>query len=276
MKRRSSLGGLGRLAGFLFVLTFVIGVHEAGHALSARAFDVWVVRYQVGWGKPLIAVQAGETSLALSPWLIGGKTYLAETPRKFPLSDSEMRYLLMNPPEMEELHRQNPQLARYLQNYDRWFDRQEWFLRLVIIVAGPLASLFVGALLALAASMLQEKDEDDAVDRFVETLLVFVPRRSKLQLGGPLTLVREGMMSCTKPAAMLEFTALISALWAMLNLLPVPTLDGWEALQVLLEVGGIEVSPGLEQELMSGGAWLLLAATAILLGRDIFSRPARV
>ncbi|MDE1939888.1 MAG: site-2 protease family protein, partial [Alphaproteobacteria bacterium] len=41
------------LPAFIFVITFVVGIHELGHFLMARAFGVGVETFSIGFGKEI-------------------------------------------------------------------------------------------------------------------------------------------------------------------------------------------------------------------------------
>lgn len=43
------------IASFLFVLTFVVTVHELGHFLAAKSFGVAIDRFSIGFGRPLFS-----------------------------------------------------------------------------------------------------------------------------------------------------------------------------------------------------------------------------
>src|SRR3989442_15995927 len=56
----------------IIVLGVLIFVHEAGHFLAAKAVGVQVLRFPLGFGRPLLAWRRGETEYWVS-WLpIGG------------------------------------------------------------------------------------------------------------------------------------------------------------------------------------------------------------
>lgn len=55
------------VASFLFVLTFVVTVHELGHFLAAKSFGVAIDRFSIGFGRAI----AGWTDKAGVEWRIG-------------------------------------------------------------------------------------------------------------------------------------------------------------------------------------------------------------
>src|SRR5580658_1238985 len=59
------------------VLGVLIFVHEAGHFVAAKAMGIQVIRFSLGFGRPLLSFQRGETEYAIS-WLpIGGYVKMA-------------------------------------------------------------------------------------------------------------------------------------------------------------------------------------------------------
>jgi regulator of sigma E protease len=59
------------------VLGVLILVHELGHYLAARAFDIQVTRFSIGLGPKLLAFRRGETEFRLSAIPLGGYVRLA-------------------------------------------------------------------------------------------------------------------------------------------------------------------------------------------------------
>jgi regulator of sigma E protease len=57
---------------FVFALGVIIVVHEAGHLLVAKAFNVRVLTFSVGFGKRIWGMQRGETEYRLSVVPLGG------------------------------------------------------------------------------------------------------------------------------------------------------------------------------------------------------------
>jgi regulator of sigma E protease len=65
------------IVAFLVVIGVLIFAHEAGHFLAAKAVGIQVLRFSLGFGRPLLAWRRGETEYWLS-WLpIGGYVKMA-------------------------------------------------------------------------------------------------------------------------------------------------------------------------------------------------------
>ena len=69
--------GLQTVAALVVVLGVLIFVHEAGHFIAAKAMGIQVLRFSLGFGRPLLLVRRGETEYCIS-WLpIGGYVKMA-------------------------------------------------------------------------------------------------------------------------------------------------------------------------------------------------------
>lgn len=60
------------LLSFIFALGIIIVVHEAGHLLVAKAFDVKVLTFSVGFGRKIWSIQRGETEYRVAMVPLGG------------------------------------------------------------------------------------------------------------------------------------------------------------------------------------------------------------
>lgn len=104
------------LLSFIAVIVLVVSVHEYGHYLAARWFKVRVLRFSVGFGKPLLSRQdAHGTVWTLAPILLGGYVRLLDR-------DSARE---LNLPAAEGMEARPP------------------WQRIVIYAAGPLANLLL-------------------------------------------------------------------------------------------------------------------------------------
>ena len=56
----------------LLVLGIIVAVHEFGHFLLAKLFDVKVTNFSIGFGPPIISGTIGETKYQISPIPLGG------------------------------------------------------------------------------------------------------------------------------------------------------------------------------------------------------------
>ena len=115
------------LAAFALALGILIVVHELGHYLVARLCGVKVLRFSVGFGRPLYSKRLGEdrTEWAISVFPIGGYVKMLDE------REGEVSPV--------ELHRA--------------FNRQSVYRRIAIVLAGPIANLVLATLLYWALFM---------------------------------------------------------------------------------------------------------------------------
>jgi regulator of sigma E protease len=99
----------------VLVLGVLIFVHELGHFLVAKASGVTVLRFSLGFGPRLLAVQIGETEYALSAIPLGGYVKMLGE------EESEDEPLVGDP--------------------KRAFSRQPLWKRFAIVFAGPFSNL---------------------------------------------------------------------------------------------------------------------------------------
>jgi len=105
---------------FALALGVLILVHELGHYLVARRCGVMVLRFSIGFGRPLLKVKWGETEWALAVFPLGGYVKMLGEG-----SDDEVGE--------HESHRA--------------FNRQSVGRRFAIVAAGPLANLLLAVAL---------------------------------------------------------------------------------------------------------------------------------
>ncbi|MDR2787661.1 MAG: RIP metalloprotease RseP [Candidatus Accumulibacter sp.] len=107
---------------FALLLGVLIVVHELGHYALARLVGVKVLRFSIGFGRPLFLWRAGKDG---TEWAVG----------VFPLGG----YVRMLGEESED---EVPASERH-----RCFDRQDVWKRMLIVAAGPLANLVLAVVL---------------------------------------------------------------------------------------------------------------------------------
>lgn len=108
---------------FLLVILIVVSVHEYGHYLAARCFGVRVLRFSVGFGRPLLRRRDRRgTEWVIAPIPLGGYVNLLD-------ADTAAR---CGYPAMETMEA-----------------KRHW-QRIVIYAAGPLANILLALLIAVA------------------------------------------------------------------------------------------------------------------------------
>ena len=109
------------IVAFLVALGLLIVFHEYGHYLAARFFDVKMLRFSVGFGRPILSRRRGpdQTEWALGGFPLGGYVKMLDE-REGPVAPAEAH---------------------------RAFNRQSVYKRFVIVAAGPIANFLLAILL---------------------------------------------------------------------------------------------------------------------------------
>lgn len=112
---------LSYILAFALLLGIVVVIHELGHYWVAKWCGVKVLRFSVGFGKPILSKRYGrdQTEWAVAAFPLGGYVKMLDE-REAPVAE-------------QELHRA--------------FNRQSVGKRIAIVVAGPLANLLLAILL---------------------------------------------------------------------------------------------------------------------------------
>src|SRR5688572_8301455 len=100
------------IVAFIIALGLLIVVHEYGHYLIARLCNVKVLRFSVGFGRPLLTKNIGETEWVIAAIPFGGYVKMLDE-REGPVEPHELA---------------------------RAFNRQSVWRRFAIVVAGPIAN----------------------------------------------------------------------------------------------------------------------------------------
>jgi regulator of sigma E protease len=111
---------------FIFVISLLVFIHEAGHFLLARWRRVWVHQFALGMGPALWKRRIGQTEYSIRAFPIGGYVRMAGEDR---LSEEDQAV----PPEL-------------------LFPRKHPWERMAIVAAGPLANIFSAVLIQMAVS----------------------------------------------------------------------------------------------------------------------------
>lgn len=106
------------VAALVVVLGVLIFVHEAGHFVAAKAMGIQVLRFALGFGKPIVSVRRGETEYCIC-WLpIGGYVKMAG------LEDEGIAGELEGGKSTEPI------------DPERAFDKKPVWRRMIVILAG--------------------------------------------------------------------------------------------------------------------------------------------
>ena len=99
---------------FLLILSAVVAIHEFGHFWVARLCGVRVLRFSIGFGKPLCCwTDKKGTEFVLAPIPLGGYVKMLDE-REGPVADEDLPYA---------------------------FNRKSLWVRTAVVLAGPLFNL---------------------------------------------------------------------------------------------------------------------------------------
>lgn len=101
------------LLGFVLVIGILVAIHEWGHYQVARWFDIKVVRFSIGFGKPIWTRQGKETEFQVAMIPIGGYVKFVDE-REGQVEEADL---------------------------PRAFNRQSVYKRFAVVAAGPLINL---------------------------------------------------------------------------------------------------------------------------------------
>jgi len=82
---------------FLIVLGIAVTIHEWGHFYIARRMGVRVLRFSIGFGKPLYKIQRGETEYCIAPIPLGGYVKMAGESYEDELKNEPWEFLSASP-----------------------------------------------------------------------------------------------------------------------------------------------------------------------------------
>ena len=136
---------LGAVVFFVGVIAS-IALHEVGHMVPAKLFDVRVTQYMVGFGKTLWSTRRGETEYGLKWIPFGG--YVRMIGMFPPARDGRVRRSSTGPFQtlVEEARQTSAEETPPGQEH-RLFYTKEWWQKLIIMSGGPLMNVFLAVML---------------------------------------------------------------------------------------------------------------------------------
>ena len=236
----------------ILIFGLLVFVHELGHFLAARAFDVKVTDFAIGMGPAIWKKQKGETLYSVRAVPFGGYCKMEE--------DEEVKN-------------------------ERSFNAKPWWQRFIILFAGAFMNVALGFLIAATiASVRMETFNLFAMFRsafnltfwavsivFESFVMLFTGQVGVEEFIGPVGIVDAiGTVAQAGTINILYLTVLLTVNLGILNLLPLPALDGGRIIFVLIEaVRRKPVPPEKEGIIHFVGIVLLLGFALFVTYNDI-------
>lgn len=248
----------------LLILSILVVVHEWGHYIVAKKTGVYVIEFAIGMGPVLFSRQGKETRFSIRALPIGGFC------RMYGENEDEEEEVEPDPLPIEVDESQS-------------FQNKSKGQRLAILVAGAAMNIIFAYLCLVVVFLLKGTglgpsllNGVQATVSFGGTIFQSLGMLVTGQLGlndfaGPIGMV--GMVSSFYQygfAALLTFTALISVNLGVINLLPLPALDGGQALILIIEkITGKELDPKKAATINYIGFMALMGLALVIAVNDV-------
>ena len=228
----------------IFLLGFLILIHELGHFIAARLCGVKVKEFSIGFGKKLFEKVTKNTVYSIRVLPLGGYVSL------------------------KGLDQENDDVDSYTS--------VSLFKRIVIILAGALVNIIFGIVVYFILISVMYDIQiaftttiDFVKNIFVSLQMIFTGHLQMEQLTGPVGI--SNMVTETK--AISEFIyllAVVSLSLGITNLLPIPPLDGFKFILLIIEgIRRKSISKKLEYSLQYLGFLALFVLSIVVTYNDI-------
>jgi regulator of sigma E protease len=248
---------------FLFLITLLITVHEGGHLIAAKIFNVYCTEFSIGMGPELFRKKNKETDFVVRLLPLGGFCSMVGEPE----DGIEKRYNINVPVE------------RTINGIAKW-------KQLIIFLAGVTMNFILGFVVLVIAFMLIKVDGVNinfinALSNATYSFKVYstaVIEGIKSLFSDPTQVTGViGMYSYTGEyieagiVYYLKYLALISINLGLMNLLPLPVLDGGRVVVLIIEmIIGHEINEKLKTKVMLACTMFLILFMVWVTGLDIY------
>jgi membrane-associated protease RseP (regulator of RpoE activity) len=244
---------------FLLSLGILILIHELGHFLVAKAFNVYVREFSIGFGPVLFSWTKGETKYALKAFPLGG--YVAMVGEEVSGADLNVPF------ERSLLGISKPKRAMVLS--------AGIILNLVLaFVLFFISNWLFADYTFLEAILKAGRDWLLGVILIGDSLINLFRGENLDQVGGVIAIfdVTSDILVTYGFGTYIFIWGLISVNLAIFNLLPFPGLDGWHLLVITIE--GIfkrEIPSQFKNIVSVIGFFILMSLMVFLLIKDILA-----
>lgn len=277
----------------IIILGLIIFLHELGHFMTAKWFKMPVKEFALGMGPKLISKKFGETVYSIRLLPLGGFVNISGMEEQEIEKDA---IIVETEEERNKILEENDDAIIYTQeeideiNYDNenGFFTKSPLQRFIVLIAGVVMN-FLSAFIVLffVVAAMSEIVHDKGfllqlkitwklfLQIFYETLngvkLLFTGHVAPKEMTGPVGLPkvvgqiykREGI------SVMKNIFAVLSVNIGIMNLLPIPALDGGRILFVIPEFFGIKVNKKVENIVHMCGMILLIILMLYVMFNDI-------
>lgn len=223
----------------IFLLGFLIFIHEGGHFITAKLCNIRVNQFAIGFGPEIISKEKGETKYALRAIPLGGFVSM----------------------EGEEESSSD----------ERAFNKASILKRILIVIAGAMVNIIFGLIVYFLLAIIISGKFDAACKAtwgfsgaLVESVkMLFTGQVGADDLTGPVG-ISELVSKTSGIKEYLYVMSVISVSLGITNLLPIPALDGGKILLLIIE--GIRRKPVSDKIQIQ----LQLIGFSIIIGLSIF------
>lgn len=213
----------------LFILSLVILVHEFGHYITAKIFKVKVLEFSCGMGYRLFS--KGIFSIRLLP--VGG-------------------YVRLDEKSLESISK---------------------IKQILIMLAGIFMNLVLAYVVIFFLNGYKPVKAFVSLIVTIKTFLIAILHITSLKdLSGPIG-IHLAVVNTTKMLGIMKGTALlivmISINLAIINLFPIPGLDGSRIYMTLIKMFGIKINKKVEEKIYIVGFLILITLTILVMLQDI-------
>ena len=229
----------------IFLLGFLVFIHEGGHFLIAKWCKVKVNEFSIGFGPSIWKKQGKETKYNIRLLPLGGFVDLEGEQGN---SDSENSFSKASIPK-----------------------------RMAIILAGPLVNIIFGIIVYFILILFIKGDfslalfqtKDFLISMFEGIRMLFTGQVGINDFMGPVG-ISEVVVNTTKVVDYIYILALISLSLGITNLLPIPALDGGRLLLIIIEaIRRKKISERVEMNIGLIGFSLLIILSLYVTYNDI-------
>lgn len=241
----------------IFLLGFLIFIHEGGHFCAAKLCKIKVKEFAIGFGKIIWQKQGNETKYTLRLIPLGG-------------------FCSMEGEDEES-------------DDDRAFSKASVWKRMAIVLAGPIVNIVFGLvvyyiLVASIGIQFANPADDTVINRLTysgkatgEFIIAILDSIKTLFTGGAsvdqmvgIVGISEIVVKTAGIANYINLMALISISLGITNLLPIPALDGGKILILIIEIiRRKQMKIETEAKIQMIGFSILLALSLIVTYNDI-------